>query len=399
MRHLIKYVLVTAVLLFGLHTASRFKASPPQQSAANVAESEAAVLSSHPDAQPTNQSSDWQVPAAALSDTERSAVRTIEPESHDEFERPTLQGQPTIEGSSRLGSRSAIVDWSATENSWWDQEPSGGETASTDKLDANEESMAREKAPGKGPRVTKKGRSSDKHQTTGKARNDKKTSRPADSTGNDRSNGADDKPWGQAKSADTPKWPVGDRLASAASSYKTTVSDQSLKDRQGSWHDKYGTSARRPSPFERSGDEEQDTESSSSFSQEDDQKAVPNRGNTRQRKKPAQPEKVEPRPGTADKSERHRIVDGDTLPKLAQAYFGDRDRYLDIFQANRGVLSDPRLLPIGVELAIPANAREQNSGRRAAASTDRSWETKREVEDDDQMVPIPTFALPARISR
>jgi len=395
MQHLFKYVLVTAVILFGFHTASRFKPSS-QQPATDDAQSEAATLASHPDAQPSDQSSDWQVPVAALNDAERSAVRAIESDSRDEFERPMLKGQPTIEGSSRFGARSAVEDWSGRESPWWTEEPSDGESADDDKFDATNKPIARERAAGKETRGNKKGRGSDRNQTTGKAQGGKKTSRPASSSGYDRSEGANDKPWGQAKSSDTPKWPVGDRLASSASSYKTTFKDQSFKDSQGSWHDKYGTSARRPSPFERSGDEEQDAEYSS---EEDDPKAVPNRGNTRQRKEPAQPEKVEPRPGTAGKSERHRIVDGDTLHKLAQAYLGDRDRYLDIFQANRGVLSDPRLLPIGVELAIPANTREQNSGRRTTASTDRSFESQREVENDDQMVPIPTFALPARISR
>ncbi|MBN1908497.1 MAG: hypothetical protein JW818_02050 [Pirellulales bacterium] len=49
----------------------------------------------------------------------------------------------------------------------------------------------------------------------------------------------------------------------------------------------------------------------------------------------------------------HRIVDGDTLPALAEHYLGDRARYLEIFRANRDVLDDPELLPRGVDLKIP----------------------------------------------
>jgi nucleoid-associated protein YgaU len=49
----------------------------------------------------------------------------------------------------------------------------------------------------------------------------------------------------------------------------------------------------------------------------------------------------------------HRIVDGDTLEGLAQLYLGSPARAREIFDANRDVLSDPRLLPIGVELKIP----------------------------------------------
>lgn len=50
---------------------------------------------------------------------------------------------------------------------------------------------------------------------------------------------------------------------------------------------------------------------------------------------------------------RHRIAEGDTLARLAEKYLGNRDRYLDLFQANADVLFDPRLIPIGVEIVIP----------------------------------------------
>ena len=57
----------------------------------------------------------------------------------------------------------------------------------------------------------------------------------------------------------------------------------------------------------------------------------------------------------------HVVVDGDTLGKLAARYLGSRDRYLEIFNANRQVLSKPDLLPIGAVLTIP-------SGEAAAVS-------------------------------
>ena len=49
----------------------------------------------------------------------------------------------------------------------------------------------------------------------------------------------------------------------------------------------------------------------------------------------------------------HKIVDGDTLPALAQQYLGSAARAREIFDANRNVLSDPELLPIGAELKMP----------------------------------------------
>lgn len=50
----------------------------------------------------------------------------------------------------------------------------------------------------------------------------------------------------------------------------------------------------------------------------------------------------------------HRVIDGDTLAALAERYLGDAGRATEVFEANRDVLSDPELLPIGAVLKIPA---------------------------------------------
>jgi len=50
---------------------------------------------------------------------------------------------------------------------------------------------------------------------------------------------------------------------------------------------------------------------------------------------------------------RHRIADGDTLARLAHRYLGSPDRQAEILEANREVLSQPDLLPIGAVLKIP----------------------------------------------
>lgn len=49
---------------------------------------------------------------------------------------------------------------------------------------------------------------------------------------------------------------------------------------------------------------------------------------------------------------RHTIVDGDTLPDLAERYLGNRRRADEIFEQNRGVLSSPDVLPLRVEIVI-----------------------------------------------
>jgi phage tail protein X len=61
-----------------------------------------------------------------------------------------------------------------------------------------------------------------------------------------------------------------------------------------------------------------------------------------------------PMAATTDETARtHRVVDGDTLPALAERYLGSAARAQEVYQANRGVLSNPDLLPIGVELKLP----------------------------------------------
>ena len=61
---------------------------------------------------------------------------------------------------------------------------------------------------------------------------------------------------------------------------------------------------------------------------------------------------------SAEEPERtHTVVDGDTLAALAEHYLGSPNRALDIYNANRFLLPSPDVLPIGVELRIPAKAR------------------------------------------
>jgi nucleoid-associated protein YgaU len=56
----------------------------------------------------------------------------------------------------------------------------------------------------------------------------------------------------------------------------------------------------------------------------------------------------------APASERqHRTVDGDSLARLAQRYWGDATLAEALFQANRDVLAAPSPLPLGVTLRIP----------------------------------------------
>jgi nucleoid-associated protein YgaU len=49
----------------------------------------------------------------------------------------------------------------------------------------------------------------------------------------------------------------------------------------------------------------------------------------------------------------YRLHPGDTLTGLAQRFYGDGDRFVDILNANRTLISSPNQLPDGTEIVIP----------------------------------------------
>jgi nucleoid-associated protein YgaU len=52
-------------------------------------------------------------------------------------------------------------------------------------------------------------------------------------------------------------------------------------------------------------------------------------------------------------SRKHTVAEGDTLYGLAERYYGDGERFIDLYQANRDVLKRPDRLEVGTVLAIP----------------------------------------------
>lgn len=64
----------------------------------------------------------------------------------------------------------------------------------------------------------------------------------------------------------------------------------------------------------------------------------------------------------------HKIVDGDTLPALAKRYLGAAELAVDLYEANKYVLPDPEVLPIGVELRIPPRTSPLTSTTAPSAS-------------------------------
>ena len=49
----------------------------------------------------------------------------------------------------------------------------------------------------------------------------------------------------------------------------------------------------------------------------------------------------------------HEVVSGDTLSKMAKKYYGDANKYMKIFDANKDQLKDPNKIQVGQKLKIP----------------------------------------------
>lgn len=49
----------------------------------------------------------------------------------------------------------------------------------------------------------------------------------------------------------------------------------------------------------------------------------------------------------------HTVAKGDTLYKLARAYYGNQARWKDVYEANSSEISDPNMIRVGQRLVIP----------------------------------------------
>jgi len=50
----------------------------------------------------------------------------------------------------------------------------------------------------------------------------------------------------------------------------------------------------------------------------------------------------------------HTVASGETLSKIAKAYLGDSNRYMEIFKVNTDKLTNPDQIKVGQKLNIPA---------------------------------------------
>jgi hypothetical protein len=71
----------------------------------------------------------------------------------------------------------------------------------------------------------------------------------------------------------------------------------------------------------------------------------------------AEPRRVAARPTSrvsgAPAQREHTVEEGDTLYGLAERYYGDGERFADLYRSNRAVLKRPDRLEVGTVLVIP----------------------------------------------
>jgi nucleoid-associated protein YgaU len=60
-----------------------------------------------------------------------------------------------------------------------------------------------------------------------------------------------------------------------------------------------------------------------------------------------------PRPRAPGRALKHTVADGETLFSLAQRYYKDGGKFVDIYRANQETLREPDRLEAGVVLTIP----------------------------------------------
>jgi nucleoid-associated protein YgaU len=59
-------------------------------------------------------------------------------------------------------------------------------------------------------------------------------------------------------------------------------------------------------------------------------------------------------PAPKPKEQSYTVQSGDTLSKISKQFYGDPNRYMKIFDANKDQLNDPNLIKPGQVLRIPA---------------------------------------------
>jgi hypothetical protein len=100
--------------------------------------------------------------------------------------------------------------------------------------------------------------------------------------------------------------------------------------------------------------------------------------------------------GNVEEPRSHIVVDGDSLARLAGRYLDDPRRAAEIYAHNRHLLSDPELLPIGIELIIPPRA-AADSGDVSSPQSSMPRAVAIHAREDRGLVPVRPVPAASRI--
>jgi nucleoid-associated protein YgaU len=375
MRHVFKYLLAAAVILGGFSTAQHYRIQPPRESDGTLAEAE---REAEPGLDPQNapNRAAGQRPLAALIDVDRLHAPTDKAIGQLDLDRAAheLTGQPAPARVQKPPTVARPVQPAAEKQLAPSATPSSTETkVCPDPRPTRPEEPSAKAADG--PRSPARNAGQDKWTPGDHVKpkpKQKKLAKEMDAL-------ADDKP------REPPQMP--------AARVEARASKDSRKNRSPALHPTIAPAEDWPLP--------EFAETYHPWLQPLDEFSEEPADQVRRQDKPPDNNRVAARnavvgqPGATSAQpagpRRHRIVDGDTLRRLAERYLGAADQYLAIFEANRDVLFDPRLLPIGFEIVLPPRAKRDPtpapSPRTETASADGAGE-------DGGLVPIPHFSRP-----
>ncbi len=400
MRDFIRYLLALSVLAAGFYGASRHRLSHEASRSTQTSESSELISSATPEPTPLVPGTSRQPALAALIDNERTVTAEVPWDT-----QATLKTLPGIarresEETPRLSDRDTKPQKPVPQRRRWKDDDPGRRPSSQAYGRVADETTGHSKVPpavGTYDSVATDRRSGSRFATL----DEKPESEPNSDDATTR--GSSDLPMPKLAPRPGSRFavPQGSGPETAANSWATNDDDRNESyrsaetERSPAWAATTEESSPETNAYPWETDDNDrnesyrsaETERSSAWAAETETSADPNRSESRVR--------------------RHRIAVGDTLPKLAARYLGDRDRYLEIFHANEQLLCDPRLLPIGVEVEIPPRValttgspettpspHEEPIGDELMDELFGTATNSRDAESD--LEPIPPQALPPR---
>lgn len=360
MRNFIRYLLALSVLAMGFYGASQHRLSDEQASSTPTFELEQLVPASVSDPTPQIPTTARRTPLAALIDTDRTLVA-----------EPPVDPRATLKTLPEIARREAIDSPTVSaENTNRDEVTPPKRRAKSSPTAKAPTSLAERVVPHNSSKGSPNSEATDEEVTNSRSTQDNAERRPADEPRSLASLAS--------RNVDSPNLPLpkldprpGNRFALPDPPERNSSTPAPVEADQWDWM----------AETEHLGDEQTPELA------ESDPRTVP---------------EEQKRESTATI---HTIGIGDTLPKLAERYLGSREQHEAIYRANADILGDPRLLPIGLRIKIPAGSAPAASADRGIAQTPLPEKHDDPLDElfgkpaqpnsaGSDLVPIPPQALP-----